>query len=69
MEERIFEPWVSLESGKNEDPTKERNMGLGLFFARMVARAYGGDLRCFRSGMERGACFEIRLPLVSPESA
>jgi signal transduction histidine kinase len=63
MEERIFEPEISLESGKEMNHRLQKHMGLGLFFSRYVARVYGGDIRCIRGQGDIGACFEIRLGL------
>ncbi|HJP97405.1 MAG TPA: ATP-binding protein [Rhodanobacteraceae bacterium] len=50
--ERIFEPFFT---------TRADGTGLGLAMARTVARAHGGDLVLAAS--ERGARFEMRLPL------
>jgi signal transduction histidine kinase len=47
------------------DPSRARQTGgtgLGLYLARLVARAHGGTLELTRPD-EPGACFEIRLPL------
>lgn len=49
---RIFEPFFT---------TRADGTGLGLAMARTVARAHGGDLVLAAS--ERGARFELRLPL------
>jgi len=68
LEERIFEPEISLESGKEISHRLKKHMGLGLFFSRYVARVYGGDIRCIRGRGDTGACFEIRLPLTNPET-
>jgi signal transduction histidine kinase len=69
MEERIFDPEISLESGKEENHRLKKHMGLGLFFSRYVARVYGGDIRCIRGQGDIGACFEIRLVLTDKEAA
>ncbi len=52
--DHIFEPFFS---------TKEagRASGLGLAIAREIARSHGGGLEL--SSAERGAAFELRLPL------
>jgi signal transduction histidine kinase len=68
MEERIFDPEISLESGKEENHRLKKHMGLGLFFSRYVARVYGGDIRCIRGQGDTGACFEIRLVLTDKET-
>lgn len=50
--ERVFEPFFT---------TRADGTGLGLAMARTVARAHGGELTLVPS--ERGARFEMRLPL------
>ena len=47
------------------DPSRARQTGgtgLGLYLATLVAKAHGGRLTLLNPG-ERGACFEVRLPL------
>lgn len=56
--ERIFEPFFT---------TRADGTGLGLAMARTVARAHGGDLVLAPS--ERGARFELRLPLAGDPRA
>jgi signal transduction histidine kinase len=59
--ERVFERFTQLESsaGRRGD-----GAGLGLFIARKLARALGGDLvLCPVVPPARGARFELRLPL------
>jgi signal transduction histidine kinase len=53
--ERIFERFTQLESG--------RGLGLGLYIARQLARAQGGDLLVTDAPELGGARFELRLPL------
>ena len=58
LAERIFEPFfrgVDAQAGS-------AGYGLGLPFARSVARAHGGELR-FAANHPRGAVFVMRLPL------
>jgi two-component system sensor histidine kinase FlrB len=55
--ERIFEPFVTLRVG---------GTGMGLAVARSVARAHGGELALVQRA-ERGALFELRLPVVEPD--
>lgn len=52
---RLFDPFFS---------TKEGGSGIGLTLARQTARELGGDI--FVLDSERGACFEVRLPAVTP---
>ena len=54
MVERLFEPFVS---GRASDGT-----GLGLTISRELAALHGGELRLVESS-ERGATFELRLPV------
>ena len=53
--ERIFERFTRLEPG--------RGLGLGLYIARQLARAQGGDLLATDARVATGARFELRLPL------
>jgi signal transduction histidine kinase len=53
--ERIFERFTRLEPG--------RGLGLGLYIARQLARAQGGDLVAGEARVAGGARFELRLPL------
>jgi signal transduction histidine kinase len=56
--ERIFERFTRLEPG--------RGLGLGLYIARQLARAQGGDLVATDARTTTGARFELRLPLREP---
>jgi signal transduction histidine kinase len=56
--ERIFERFTRLEPG--------RGLGLGLYIARQLARAQGGDLLAADAKVATGARFELRLPLRDP---
>jgi signal transduction histidine kinase len=56
--ERIFERFTRLEPG--------RGLGLGLYIARQLARAQGGDLVATDARATTGARFELRLPLREP---
>ncbi len=53
--ERIFERFTRLSAG--------RGLGLGLYIARELARAQGGDLVLADARHAGGARFELRLPL------
>jgi signal transduction histidine kinase len=67
--ERIFERFIRLD----EEGSSRRGggVGLGLYVARRLARAQGGDLRIAEPvGVEGGARFELLLPLAAePEPA
>jgi two-component system OmpR family sensor kinase len=56
--ERIFERFTRLEPG--------RGLGLGLYIARQLTRAQGGDLLAADAQLAAGARFELRLPLREP---
>jgi len=56
--ERVFERFTRLEPG--------RGLGLGLYIARQLARAQGGDLLVTDARLLGGARFELRLPLREP---
>ena len=56
--ERVFERFTRLEPG--------RGLGLGLYIARQLARAQGGDLFAADARVAAGARFELRLPLREP---
>ena len=58
MLERIFQPFVQVETG---DAGNEHGMGLGLAIGRELARAMGGDLSV-ESAVGRGSIFTLTLP-------
>jgi histidine kinase len=57
-EERIFDPFFRLE---NEVRPRDRGLGLGLAYARLLARDAGGELVA-RSRLDRWSCFAVTLP-------
>ncbi|WP_106399064.1 sensor histidine kinase [Actinocorallia populi] len=57
--EKIFERFVRLEESKERDPG---GTGLGLSISREIAEEHDGSLVLADS--PRGACFELRLPLI-----
>ncbi len=62
--ERVFERFIRLD----DDSAARRGggVGLGLYVARRLARAQGGDLRIGEPvGADRGARFELLLPLAA----
>jgi signal transduction histidine kinase len=52
---KLFEP---LTRGASDGP---RNLGLGLFIARTIVVAHGGDIRV-NSTEQSGTTFEVTLP-------
>lgn len=61
-EEAVFEPFVRLSDRVTEGVS---GTGIGLAIARELAQLHGGDLRLVAS--ERGACFELDLPMAATE--
>ena len=64
LQDRVFEPFYRL-PGASES---EGGVGLGLALVKSIALRHGGSVAC-ANRPEGGACFEIRLPLVSPNGA
>lgn len=63
-EETVFEPFVRLSDSLTEGVS---GTGIGLSIARELVRLHGGDLRLVAS--DRGAVFEIELPLQQAEGS
>ena len=65
--EMVFNPYqgTSRENASTH-PRVRQGMGIGLSVARIIARAYGGDLRCHGNHSAPGGRFEVILPLVEP---
>ncbi|MDB5796484.1 MAG: sensor histidine kinase [Paucimonas sp.] len=64
-EERIstmFDPFYSISDGRSDE--KRTHLGLGLYIARSVAQAHGGDLRA-APAIEEGALFVMTIPVVA----
>jgi len=62
--ERVFERFIRLDDGGAT--RRGGGVGLGLYVARRLARAQGGDLRIAEPvGVEAGARFELLLPLAA----
>ena len=59
--ERIFERFIRLDDAGGT--RRSGGVGLGLYVARQLARAQGGDLRVGEPAGAGGARFELRLPL------
>jgi two-component system, LuxR family, sensor kinase FixL len=45
------------------ETSKPHGMGLGLAISRMIAQDHGGDLLLKPRGVNKGACFELKLPI------
>jgi signal transduction histidine kinase len=60
--DRIFDRFVQASSG----PVRgHAGLGLGLYVARQIARAHGGDVWAESAGRGLGSTFYLRLPLES----
>jgi signal transduction histidine kinase len=64
--DRIFDRFVQAAGG----PVRgHAGLGLGLYVARQIARAHGGDVWAESPGKGRGSTFHLRLPLESELTA
>lgn len=52
-ETRLFAPFYT---------TKAHHLGLGLGFARRIARLHGGDVALHHASSDRGTCFRLTIP-------
>ena len=52
---------------RTDDATRLRlpGLGLGLYISRRLVEAHGGRIRAEFSGLGRGSCFNLALPLRS----
>jgi PAS domain S-box-containing protein len=61
---RLFQPFSQVHD------TARQNLGgtgLGLYISRSIVQQLGGQLVCGSDGPGRGACFEVRLPLLQAQ--
>lgn len=58
--ERIFEPFVSIET-----EYKTGGTGIGLYLCRLFMNAHGGSITAFSEGIKKGSTFTIDLPIDS----
>lgn len=59
--QHIFEPLVRVDDGYAAQPGNHVSLGLGLYVAREVAEAHGGEIHCVSNDRE-GTAFEVFLP-------
>lgn len=57
----IFKPLVQLSEGGGQDDRPRTSLGLGLFVAREIAEAHGGEI-AVQSDAECGTVFTVRIP-------
>lgn len=63
QQERIFGPFERAASDHSA-----QSLGLGLYIARQIARAHGGDVHV-KSRLGEGSTFTVELPILSPSRA
>ncbi|MES2153659.1 MAG: HAMP domain-containing sensor histidine kinase [bacterium] len=64
--QRIFEPFIQLEAARMQT---QGGLGLGLFFARAIAKAHRGSLAAHSDGPGKGARFAVTLPAPAAHAA
>jgi signal transduction histidine kinase len=65
--ETVFDPYHGTSRKNASSKSRVRQgMGIGLSVARIITRAYGGDLRCHGNHSAPGGRFEVILPLIEP---
>jgi signal transduction histidine kinase len=65
--EAIFDPYRTASRQKApHNPRIRQGIGIGLSVARIMTRAYGGDIRCHANQTAPGGRFEVILPLALP---
>jgi signal transduction histidine kinase len=57
-----IQPDLSEQVFEMQFTTKDRGSGIGLFVAQIIVESHGGEIH-LDTGVDRGACFEINLPL------
>ena len=60
--ERIFDPMIRSSQKANNDRGREAGLGLGLFIAKEIVMAHGGDIRV-ESSQAGGTDFTVRIPV------
>lgn len=63
--ETIGDLFQKFSRAKNANSVNINGTGLGLFVAREMARAMGGDITCSSPGDQRGSTFVLTLPLIA----
>jgi signal transduction histidine kinase len=56
----IFQSWTRGQDVKHP-PEQDTHLGLGLFIAKLIAEAHGGDISVI-SNEQAGTTFSLRLP-------
>jgi PAS domain S-box-containing protein len=63
MLERVFEPFLQLETSTVRG--RQNGLGLGLALARSIVKLHGGSIKAARGRSGRGSVFTVRLPILS----
>ena len=64
----MFKPLVQLPASGENDPRRKTSLGLGLFIAREIAVAHGGEIDV-KSNDADGTQFTVKLPRVAAPTA
>jgi PAS domain S-box-containing protein len=59
--DKLFQPFLQLSTGLSR---RYNGMGLGLTLAKQLVEQHGGTVE-FRSKLDEGSCFVVRLPLIT----
>ena len=66
---RIFEYFVQGDHASDSGPRRFGGLGLGLAITRKLVESHGGSIAAASEGRDRGATFNVMLPLAAPATA
>jgi PAS domain S-box-containing protein len=67
MLDEVFQPFVQVDRSAAR---AQGGLGIGLSIVRSLVELHGGKVKAFSAGLDQGAVFEVRLPLVHvPDAA
>ncbi|MEK7643237.1 MAG: ATP-binding protein [Patescibacteria group bacterium] len=61
----LFQKFVR---GQEQKKSHTEGLGLGLYVAKLIAQAHGGDLFATSVGKGKGSTFHLVLPIIQPTS-